>query len=113
MVPFLPVAAALLFAPLFVSGQDGAQKAFTLPVAINHPTNLKFDSYDAELFSPLEDLNLLSFSEFTTLKHPKFPEHAVRVKKSRFCDGTVEYVLSTSHMPLQLAISRLTLRLRM
>lgn len=49
----------------------------------------KFQSYDAGLFSPLEDLGLLSTSEFTTLGHPAFPNYNVRIKKSDFCDGTV------------------------
>lgn len=49
----------------------------------------KFDSFDAELFAPLEDLDLLSTSEFTTLGHPAFPNYEVRIKKSDFCDGTV------------------------
>ncbi|TCD59953.1 hypothetical protein EIP91_011017, partial [Steccherinum ochraceum] len=42
------------------------------------------------LFSPFEDLKLLSTSEFTTLGHPAFPKYSVRIKKSTdFCDGTV------------------------
>ncbi|KIP06689.1 hypothetical protein PHLGIDRAFT_128117 [Phlebiopsis gigantea 11061_1 CR5-6] len=48
-----------------------------------------FASYDAGLFSPMEDLSLLSTSEFTTLNHPFFPSYNVRIKKSDFCDGTV------------------------
>lgn len=48
-----------------------------------------FDSYDAGLFAPLEDLGLLSTSEFMTLGHPAFPDYNVRIKKSDFCDGTV------------------------
>ena len=28
-------------------------------------------------------------TEFTTLRHELFPKHAVRVKKSDFCDKTV------------------------
>ncbi|KIP06688.1 hypothetical protein PHLGIDRAFT_128116 [Phlebiopsis gigantea 11061_1 CR5-6] len=48
-----------------------------------------FASYDAGLFSPMEDMNLLSTAEFTTLSHPFFPKYNVRIKKSDFCDGTV------------------------
>jgi hypothetical protein len=47
------------------------------------------ESYDAGLFSPTEDLNVLSTSEFTTLGHPAFPNYNVRIKKSEFCDGSV------------------------
>lgn len=54
-----------------------------------------FKSYDDGLFSPLEDLSLLSTSDFTTLGHPLFPDYDVRIKKSDFCDGTVR--LDTSN----------------
>lgn len=33
--------------------------------------------------------SISSHSEFTTLRHPRFPTHQVRVKKSNFCDPTV------------------------
>jgi len=46
--------------------------------------------YDDGLFSPVEDLAALSGTHFTTLKHPLFPNHGVRIKKSNFCDGTVD-----------------------
>ncbi|OBZ78169.1 Carboxypeptidase Y [Grifola frondosa] len=45
---------------------------------------------DAHLFTPLEDLKLLSDSEFTSLSHPSFPRHGVRIKRSNWCDGTVQ-----------------------
>ena len=48
-----------------------------------------FDTYDAGLFTPMEDLGLLSTSDFTTLGHPLFPNYNVRIKKSDFCAGTV------------------------
>ncbi|KAF9049221.1 serine carboxypeptidase [Hymenopellis radicata] len=47
------------------------------------------DAYDAGLFTPVEDLHSLSFSEFTALSHPTFPNYNVRIKKSDLCDGTV------------------------
>lgn len=53
-------------------------------------------SYDAGLFTPFDDLSLLSSSEFTTLGHPAFPKYEVRIKKSDFCDGTVKCVPSYS-----------------
>lgn len=50
-----------------------------------------FEPYDSGLFSPLEDLSLLSTSTFTTLDHPAFPNYNVRIKRSTdFCDGTVK-----------------------
>lgn len=48
-----------------------------------------YKSYDDTLFTPLEDLSLLSASEYTFLGHPLFPDYSVRIKKSHFCDGTV------------------------
>ncbi|KAK0455790.1 serine carboxypeptidase [Desarmillaria tabescens] len=47
------------------------------------------DAYDAGLFTPLEDLDLLSYSKFTALSHPAFPNYNVRIKKTAFCDDTV------------------------
>ncbi|KAI0933476.1 hypothetical protein AcV5_005612 [Taiwanofungus camphoratus] len=60
------------------------QKTYKAP---NFRTGL--ETYDAELFTPLEDLSLLSTSEYTALRHPAFPNYNVRIKKSDFCDGTV------------------------
>ncbi|KAF5320272.1 hypothetical protein D9611_011383 [Ephemerocybe angulata] len=45
--------------------------------------------YDSGLFMPMEDLNALLESTFTTLEHPAFPKHSVRIKKTEFCDETV------------------------
>ena len=45
--------------------------------------------YDEGLFTPVEELNILSASAFTTLQHPAFPNYEVRIKKSNWCDGTV------------------------
>ena len=47
-------------------------------------------AYDQGLFSPVEDLSILSETEFTTLSHPAFPRYGVRMKKSSFCDPTVQ-----------------------
>lgn len=50
------------------------------------------NSYDAGLFSPLEDLGLVSTTQYTTLGHPAFPNYSVRIKQSDFCDGSVRCV---------------------
>lgn len=50
---------------------------------------LAAESYDTGLFVPLDDLETLSTSQFTTLSHPAFPNYDVRIKKSDFCDGGV------------------------
>ncbi|KAF5378632.1 hypothetical protein D9757_009524 [Collybiopsis confluens] len=46
-------------------------------------------SFDSGLFTPLESLDHVKDSEFSILKHPFFPRHSVRVKKSSLCDPTV------------------------
>ena len=48
------------------------------------------EPYDAGLFTPFESLSALSEHEFTSLSHPFFPNYGVRVKKTKFCDGTVK-----------------------
>lgn len=50
----------------------------------------RIDTYDAGLFTPVEDLHALSATEYTTLQHPSLPQYSVRIKQSRFCDGEVQ-----------------------
>ncbi|KAF9240283.1 Alpha/Beta hydrolase protein, partial [Melanogaster broomeanus] len=45
--------------------------------------------YDDGLFRPVEHLSTLSVDSFIALSHPVFPHYSVRIKKSNFCDGTV------------------------
>ncbi|KJA20896.1 hypothetical protein HYPSUDRAFT_141602 [Hypholoma sublateritium FD-334 SS-4] len=47
------------------------------------------ESPQAQSFSPAVSLASLSHSEFAKLAHPFFPNHSVRIKKSQFCDETV------------------------
>jgi len=70
---------ALLAATTFAAAAYSAQ----------HPLSFKSQSYDDGMFSPVEDLSVLSTEQFTTLGHPLFPNYDVRIKKSDFCDGTV------------------------
>ena len=51
-------------------------------------------SLDSGLFSPAEDLRLLNEEVFTTLEHPAFLQHSVRIKQSPsgFCDDSVRCV---------------------
>ncbi|KAL0572049.1 hypothetical protein V5O48_009907 [Marasmius crinis-equi] len=44
---------------------------------------------DKGLFTPIESLEYVKESGFTILRHPFFPKHSARIKKSKFCDGTV------------------------
>ncbi|KAL6308023.1 serine carboxypeptidase [Sparassis latifolia] len=61
-----------------------------------HPSNqlrtpLAAESYDTGSFSAVGDPTLLSVSHFTTLSHPAFPNHSVRIKKANICDGDEAY----------------------
>ncbi|KAJ6576838.1 serine carboxypeptidase [Mycena sp. CBHHK59/15] len=49
-----------------------------------------WDQYDEGLFTPFENLRMLSETDFTVLGHPVFPHHIVRIKKTAFCDETVQ-----------------------
>ncbi|KIJ17963.1 hypothetical protein PAXINDRAFT_167613 [Paxillus involutus ATCC 200175] len=63
----------------------GAKQPVTKPYAQSYAA-----PYDDGLFTPVEQLSTLSVNSFTTLSHPVFPNHSVRIKKSEdFCDGTV------------------------
>ena len=73
-------------------------------------------SYDDGLVTPLESLSLLSSNEFSTLKHPLYPRHSVRIKKSQFCDGTVGYVyppdfLTIAHVTIARTLATSILKL--
>ena len=56
-----------------------------------------YNTYDAGLFTPLEDFRSFSDTEFSTFGHPAFPWHSVRIKKNfkDFCDSTVRFVAFT------------------
>ncbi|KAF9444146.1 alpha/beta-hydrolase [Macrolepiota fuliginosa MF-IS2] len=75
-----------LFGPAFAFGLFTASVALTQqPIGPGH-----LFTYDDGLFSPLEDLSFVSSEVHTTLTHPGFPKHSVRIKKSHvFCDETV------------------------
>jgi hypothetical protein len=49
------------------------------------------DMSSLEAFIPtISNFDALSEAKYTALGHPAYPQHGVRVKKSSFCDGTVE-----------------------
>lgn len=49
-------------------------------------------------------LSALQATEYTTLSHPTFPGHRVRVKKSAFCDPTVKLVINRPTMNVWLTL---------
>jgi hypothetical protein len=64
-------------------------------------------SYDHGLFTPIEDLSVLSETTFTTLRHPIFPKYSVRIKKSSFCHEAVKCViLKVTKKPLRMNASK-------
>ncbi|EIW74533.1 serine carboxypeptidase [Coniophora puteana RWD-64-598 SS2] len=67
-----------------VAGARQSQSVFQ-PPAIPNP----HVSYDDGLFAPLEHLSVLQSETYSTLAHPAFPNHSVRIKKSDFCDAGV------------------------
>ena len=77
LIPVVPVAA---------SRTNGVGASYSPPLL---QEERPFSMYDAGLFTPFEDLHALSSEGFSTLRHPAFPRHSVRVKKSHFCDGNV------------------------
>lgn len=54
------------------------------PVGLGLSPDASFDVKTMHLSS------LQATESFTTLSHPRFPDHQVRVKKSDFCDPTVK-----------------------
>lgn len=60
------------------------------PLVYSDPLTSSTSAYDDGLFSPAEDLHILSSSYFTRLTHPLHPGYGVRIKKSHFCDETVK-----------------------
>ncbi|KAI0828821.1 serine carboxypeptidase [Trametes gibbosa] len=91
----LALGSLLLLAGACTVGVDASQQtlSYLSPIhgqpAPNVPTYGAYASYNAGLFTPIFDLRSISTSEFTTLTHPKFPKHSVRIKQSQFCDGAV------------------------
>ena len=80
----------LLWKDCFAAHNDAAIQvplvaSKTGPYYVNIQGDLNIKSFNA-----LDDLSLLSYTGYTTLKHTSFPRHSVRIKKSKFCDGTVE-----------------------
>lgn len=77
-------------APVLGRAFDAARQApigagFTSPGA----------AYDDGLFTPvIESLSALREDRHTTLVHPAYPKHSVRVKKSTFCDASVKCALA-------------------
>ena len=94
------VAVAALQQPLSIFG-GGRRPEVKGKIDVGRP--LEFDPFDASLFTPVETLSVLSTEQFTTLAHPAFPKHSVRIKKSDWCDGSVRYVTPLSKLVHALA----------
>ena len=80
-----------------VSGSSAWRQSNVSSTSAGHASiNLNQASYDDGLFTPLEDLNVLSESRYTTVRHPLYPNHNVRIKKTQFCEATVQFVFAAS-----------------
>ena len=59
-----------------------------------HDTSHKIDDYPSTDGAQMKRMHLsdiVSTDSFTTLTHPQFPNHSVRIKKTEnFCDTTVK-----------------------
>ncbi|EED81068.1 hypothetical protease S10 [Postia placenta Mad-698-R] len=84
LLPFLPFAATAAGAVDQKPFNSLLGHLATVPsFAVPH------NASESTVFKPFDHLIDLSASEFTALGHPVFPHYKVRIKKSRFCDGTV------------------------
>ncbi|KAE9394303.1 serine carboxypeptidase [Gymnopus androsaceus JB14] len=71
-----------------ISGVTASQVPLT---PVNTSTGGIWNSQaNSEFFTPLETLSNVKDSEFSVLGHPFFPNHGVRIKRSNFCDPTVD-----------------------
>ena len=70
-------------------GSFGERQRSDAKTSVGSTISSNFELYDASLFTPVEELSVLSAEEFTTLAHPAFPKYNVRIKKSNWCDGSV------------------------
>ena len=84
----MPTWSSLLVAGIAVASSSVVDASLNLQRPLKSD-DVPFASYDEGLFTPIEDLGLLSSSEFMVIGHPLFPDYNVRIKKSGFCDGTV------------------------
>jgi hypothetical protein len=98
-------AAAHLQTPLFAPRPHAASKSskgngdfpgFGAPSLSGGFAKLAASEIDiraAAAFAPtVRSFDELSESAYSVLTHPAYPRHSVRVKKSKFCDGSVECV---------------------
>ncbi|KAJ7073301.1 serine carboxypeptidase [Mycena belliarum] len=71
---------------LFSAIANAYQTAFSNPVS----GSFRASTYNEGLFTPMEDMNVLSETEFSVLGHPEFPNYGVRIKKSAVCNDTTK-----------------------
>ncbi|KAJ7113114.1 serine carboxypeptidase [Mycena epipterygia] len=71
----------LAFVAIFLVGSPthASQTVFSSPNGITGD----------QAFAPTGTLDILSETSFTALAHPEFPQYGVRIKKSKFCDESV------------------------
>ncbi|KAI5118997.1 hypothetical protein M0805_004407 [Coniferiporia weirii] len=72
-----------------VSQQHGVLFNGTHSIDDNEVYDAEGETLDAEFPAPTQSLASVSNRTFTIAGHPSFPDYGIRIKKTRFCDGTV------------------------
>jgi hypothetical protein len=84
--------ACLAFASSSLAQLESWQVAYEEVLQTN-----RFTGHHVANLTAMHLSSLAAGESFTTLSHPRFPAHQVRVKKTDFCDPTVKYVHRTSY----------------
>ncbi|KAJ3753039.1 serine carboxypeptidase [Lentinula raphanica] len=74
---------------VLVLGGLASQVPLTTTYTVANTSSHSDANWEPQFFTPLESLSFVKDSTFSTLSHPFFPKYSVRIKKSGFCDPTV------------------------
>lgn len=87
-----------LFTAIVLLVTGASSNVITIQANSNGPADPALDLLDpaanhSKWSAAVKSLSALSSEEFTTLQHPTFPSHSVRIKRvDDWCDSTVKYV---------------------
>lgn len=81
---------ALLASAIAYAHLQAPSSSYTRGAGMGSNAHLNRESVDDGSSTPPETLAYAREDNFTTVKHPYFPEYQVRVKKTKFCDEGVE-----------------------
>ena len=83
----------IFFRALAIAGIAVSALAQLQPLSNAYDIQARLRAGESKQVANVTRLHLSSLSagdDFTTLNHPRFPDHQVRVKKTEFCDPTVK-----------------------